>query len=122
PPLRLFLLPLLLLVSLSAPVAAQETVMTWARALDQPPEWYGSADAVRNADNLLAYQHPSGGWGKNIDMARPLDAAELRRVREESQSVETLIDNGATHRQLRFLARVHSAVPTPRLQAAFLRG
>lgn len=96
--------------------------MTWARALDQPPEWYGSAEAVRIADNLLAYQHPNGGWGKNIDMARPLDAAELRRVREESQSVETLIDNGATHRQLRFLARVHSAVPTPRLQGAFLRG
>lgn len=96
--------------------------VSWSDALSQPSAWYGSSEAVRIADNLLLYQHPNGGWGKNIDMARPLDDTARVRVRAESDTVETLIDNGATHTQLRYLARVHSAAPAPRFEAAFLRG
>ncbi|HEU4452561.1 MAG TPA: pectate lyase [Longimicrobium sp.] len=96
--------------------------VSWSQALSQPSAWYGTPEAIRIADNLLLYQHPNGGWGKNIDMARPLDDTARVRVRAESDSVETLIDNGATHTQLRYLARVHSAAPAPRFEEAFLRG
>jgi PelA/Pel-15E family pectate lyase len=101
-------------------LAAQD--VPWSQALSQPSDWYGTPEAVRIADNLLLYQHPNGGWGKNIDMARPLDDTARVRVRAESDTVETLIDNGATHSQLRYLARVHSAAPAPRFEQAFLRG
>jgi PelA/Pel-15E family pectate lyase len=102
--------------------AQDGATVSWNRALAQEPSWYGSAEAVRIADNLLLYQHPNGGWGKNVDMARALDTAERQRVREESRTVETLIDNGATHTQLRFLARVHAAAPEDRFGVAFLSG
>ena len=96
--------------------------VSWNEALSQPAAWYGTPEAIRIADNLLLYQHPNGGWGKNIDMARPLDDTARVRVRAESDTVETLIDNGATHTQLRYLALVHSAAPAPRFEQAFLRG
>jgi len=99
-----------------------EAPVSWARAMDQAPDWYGSSEAVRIADNLLLYQHPNGGWGKNIDMAQPLDEAGRARVRAESDTVETLIDNGATHTQVAYLARVYSATGQERFRAAFERG
>lgn len=34
----------------------------WKDCLDQPSEWYGSAEAIRIADNVLLYQTISGGW------------------------------------------------------------
>lgn len=102
--------------------AQEPATVSWSDALSQDTAWYRSAEAVRIADNLLLYQHSNGGWGKNVDMAAPLDAAGRERVRAESRTVETLIDNGATHTQLRYLAGVHAAVPEERFRNAFLRG
>ena len=114
-----------LMLGAASAAAAQEPAtggVTWNQAMDQDASWYGSPEAVRIAENLLLYQHPNGGWGKNIDMARPLDAAERQQVREASRTVETIIDNGATHTQLRYLARVNAAAPEARFQEAFVRG
>src|SRR5690606_40537183 len=55
-------------------------------------------------------------------MAQPLDEAGRARVRAESDTVETLIDNGATHTQVAYLARVYSATGQERFRAAFERG
>ena len=114
-----------LMLGAASAAAAQEPAtggVTWNQAMDQDASGYGSPEAVRIAENLLLYQHPNGGWGKNIDMARPLDAAERQQVREASRTVETIIDNGATHTQLRYLARVNAAAPEARFQEAFVRG
>jgi PelA/Pel-15E family pectate lyase len=105
-----------------APAQSGGGQVAWDEAMEQESAWYGSAEAVRIAENLLLYQHPNGGWGKNIDMARPLDGAERERVRVESRGVETIIDNGATHTQLRYLARVNATSPDERFREAFLRG
>jgi len=73
----IFLFPLIglqLFFSLCNPVDAQvdkETV-SWSEALSQDAAWYSSTEARRIADNLLIYQHPNGGWAKNIDMAKTL--------------------------------------------------
>ena len=96
--------------------------VSWNAVLEQEAGWYGSAEAVRVADNVLLYQHPNGGWGKNIDMAVQLDEAAKRRVRAESDTVETLIDNGATFTQMELLARVYEATRQQRFRDAFLRG
>src|SRR5688500_18177447 len=89
--------------------AAPAKVINWRDSLKQPAEWYSTDEAVRVADNVLLYQHDEGGWSKNIDMARVLSDAEragLLKLKSESGSN---IDNGATHTQLAYLARVYTA-------------
>jgi len=109
---------------LVAPAAAQTSPATisWNRALDQPPAWYASAEAVRIADNVLLYQHENGGWEKNIDMARVLADSDRARVGKTDSQGGTTIDNGATYTQVRYLARVYEATRHARFRDGMLRG
>ena len=103
----------------------QSTAATikWGDALDQKPEWYGSDEAVRIADNLLLYQSDTGGWPKNIDMAKVLTEGEKTSLlKQQRDAHESTIDNGATYSQLNFLARVFTAKKLMRHKEAFLRG
>lgn len=103
--------------------AAQSTV-TWKQALRQPADWYKSDDAIRIADNVLLYQHKNGGWDKNIDMAQSISETKRSKLLADQDKDGTTIDNGATHAQLTYLARVYSAT-TPgqeRFKEAFLKG
>jgi PelA/Pel-15E family pectate lyase len=106
-------------VAQDAPAPA---AVPWKQALRQKPDWYGSAEAVRIADNLLLYQHDNGGWPKNIDMAEPLDAKGRAKVEKARRDTESTIDNGATHTQLTYLARVYDATKSPKYRAAFEKG
>ncbi|MDQ6700533.1 MAG: pectate lyase, partial [Acidobacteriota bacterium] len=85
----------------------------WRDAMRQPHEWYGSAEAIRIAANLLRYQNENGGWDKNIDMSLPVTG------KPEGHST---IDNNATYTQMRFLARVYTATHRQPFAAAFERG
>jgi PelA/Pel-15E family pectate lyase len=90
----------------------------------QPATWYGSVEAVRIADNLLAYQRDIGGWDKNIDMAAPLTAekrAQLEREKRDPEAHST-VDNDATYTQMRYLARVYAATHEPQFAASFRKG
>lgn len=98
------------------------SAIEWRRVLHQPDGWYATDEAQRVADNVVAYQSPNGGWAKNVDMARGLSAAQLDEVRRRGQRAETTIDNGATHTQIRFLARVHAATGVDRYCEAARRG
>lgn len=95
--------------------------------LDKAADWYATQEARTIADNIVSYQTPAGGWGKNQDRAAP--------PRQPGQSFVTgddsqwafvgTIDNGATTTELRFLARVQSALPAPQgapYRAAFEKG
>ncbi len=59
-----------------AHVVAAQTVnapaIKWTDSLKQKPDWYGTTEAARIADNVLLYQRDTGGWPKNIDMAAVL--------------------------------------------------
>jgi PelA/Pel-15E family pectate lyase len=96
--------------------------IAWSRCLDQPAAWYASDDAVRIADLVRLYQRHTGGWAKNIDMARPLDASERAALEAAKKDSDSTIDNGATTTQLRFLALVYAATRHDRLREAFLQG
>lgn len=96
--------------------------VSWSRVLEQPLAWYGSPEAARLADDVVLYQRSSGGWPKNIDMARGLDDTELARVAAERTLADSTIDNGATFTQMRFLARVAEATGAPRFRESFGRG
>jgi PelA/Pel-15E family pectate lyase len=69
---------------------------------------------------VVLYQTDSGGWPKNVDMTQPPSAAFLAYDAMDERAAT--IDNGATHTQLRFLARVISAGATLEHRAAFERG
>jgi PelA/Pel-15E family pectate lyase len=94
---------------LPAGVVAGETVV-WRTALDQALDWYATPAAGALADHLLLYQFENGGWPKNREMSLP-PATEAARRGAPVPADEQMptIDNGATHRQLVFLARVVSA-------------
>ncbi|MBZ5617610.1 MAG: pectate lyase [Acidobacteriia bacterium] len=90
----------------------------------QPRPWYGSAEAVRIANQLLVYQHDNGGWEKNIDMAVPLGEKERGELvaRKKENLGHTTIDNDATYPQMRYLARVYTATRQEPFRAAFQKG
>ena len=96
--------------------------IAWNDAQNKPAEWYASAEALRIADNLLLYQRDSGGWPKNIDMAKPLDERDRADLLRSKKETDSTIDNGATFTQLSFLARVSSAQPYDRHRESFFKG
>ncbi|GGZ01812.1 pectate lyase [Pseudoduganella plicata] len=91
--------------------------------VDRPAVWYASADATTVADNIVSFQTPAGGWGKNVDRRgpprrrgehyAPVDDDPSGGVvsRADGWSYVGTIDNDATIAELRFLARVQAARP-----------
>lgn len=117
----------LLLATLAIPFTCIEAQQhsqgpNWRDILRQSAQWYGSEEAIRIADNVLLYQNENGGWGKNINMAPVLDDSAKAKVIEETKTVHTTIDNGATITQLNYLARVYQATHTERFKDSALRG
>jgi PelA/Pel-15E family pectate lyase len=55
-------------------------------------------------------------------MARSLTDDERKQIAANHDEAETIIDNGATHTQIRFLARVHAATGEPRFAEGSQRG
>jgi PelA/Pel-15E family pectate lyase len=98
------------------------TMASWNECLDQPVPWYGSSEAARIAGNVLLYQRNTGGWPKNIDMARVLSAGGRTAIAAEKGNTDSTIDNGATTTQIRFLARVYAAAGDDALRAGVMRG
>jgi PelA/Pel-15E family pectate lyase len=94
----------------------------WRDCLRQDSKWYGSPEAERIADNLLAFQLRSGAWEKNIEMARLLSASERATLIARTDDRESTIDNGATHQQLVYLARVFNSTKALRFKESFLKG
>lgn len=94
--------------------------------LDRDVAWYASADAQRIADNVVSFQTPAGGWGKNLDMSkgprqpgqrygpdnlsRFLTPDDFDNPKEPDWNYIGTIDNDATITQIEFLAKVISAL------------
>ncbi|SFV10991.1 pectate lyase [Pseudoduganella namucuonensis] len=87
--------------------------------LGRPAAWYGSPEARRVADNIVSFQTPAGGWGKNTDRTGPARQRGQHYIaidtvpgaagpRKEVWSFVGTIDNGATIAELRFLARAQA--------------
>jgi PelA/Pel-15E family pectate lyase len=106
----------------SAAVTSPAAPISWKESLKQKPEWYASDEAMRVSDNVLLYQRNTGGWPKNIDMARVLTEQEKAELIRQKQEVDSTIDNDATYTQLTFLARVYDAKKPEQYKDAFLKG
>ncbi len=95
----------------------------WKEILKQHSAWYATVEARVVAENVLLYQFASGGWPKNREMTLPpaAEAAGRNLAVPDDEQLAT-IDNGATHTQIRYLARVNTAQPDERYRAAMVRG
>jgi PelA/Pel-15E family pectate lyase len=112
------------LAAMSSALAAapQPRAVSWNQVLAQPAAWYGSADAMRIADNVRLYQRATGGWPKNIDMAAALSPEDAQAIARDRSKTDSTIDNNATTTQIQFLARVFVATREDRFRAAALSG
>jgi len=109
--------------------------------LDRPAAWYGEEDARRLADIIVSFQTPSGGWSKNLDFTQhrrapgehfaPDNGSRFLGVRDNDLPLDErwhyvgTFDNDATMTQLRYLAKVITAMKADSAapyRAAFLHG
>jgi PelA/Pel-15E family pectate lyase len=92
--------------------------------LDRDSAWYGGAEARAIADNVVSFQTPAGGWGKNQDRTGPVRApgqgytisigqtgAHAAQDGADGWSFVGTMDNDATIHELAFLARVQEQLP-----------
>ncbi len=96
--------------------------ISWGRCLAQKSEFYAGDEAIRIADNVLMHQRSTGGWAKGIDMARVLSDSDKARLRTRKNRQDSILDNGATHTQIRYLAKVYDATRLERFKRGFLNG
>jgi PelA/Pel-15E family pectate lyase len=81
---------------------------------NRPAAWYGTPEARHVADNIVSFQTPAGGWGKNVDRTGPVRQRGQHYVSfegKESWNFIGTIDNNATISELRFLSRVQAQTP-----------
>ena len=98
----------------------------FALRAEHPVEWWTSDDALHAAKNMLTYQLADGGWSKNIDMVskprapgdlydadnsnRFPDTADFDKPADPNWHYLATLDNDSTWMQIRFLARVTTAL------------
>ena len=121
------------------PIAASQS--TNYMPMDRDAGWYGSAEALRIADNIVSFQTPAGGWSKNQDRTRPPrlpgqrfandaetmnpDPRNFDAPRDRFWTFVGTFDNDATTGEMKFLARVIAQKPGPdgdKYRASFAKG
>lgn len=85
-------------------------------------DFFTTPEAARIGDNLLLYQQTTGGWPKNINMARELSDADRKKVAAAKTDVnESTIDNKATTTEMIYLARLYDATGAEKYKNAVIR-
>ncbi|MDB5209870.1 MAG: pectinesterase, partial [Sediminibacterium sp.] len=78
----------------------------------QPASTHQNAQTDSVAENMLVYQRAVGGWPKavneiKIDYNKKLTEAEKTVIRNDSMHIDATIDNAATMREIRYLAKAY---------------
>jgi len=127
---RSVIVTLAAIVTTCAGVAARDR--SWRDCLGENPDWYGSVEAQRIADNVLFYQSEIGGWYKNDNSVHPSGHAATEHLTEQqrqshrevlrSMKFPCTLDNGATHSEMRYLAAICKATGEARFREGFVKG
>lgn len=86
-------------------------------------EFFKTEQARLIGDQILDYQRVTGGWPKNIDMAKPMTHEErLQVLKDKSRRDDSTTDNDATNMQMTYLARLYQATKSKKYHEAFCQG
>lgn len=86
-------------------------------------EFYQTPEAIRIADNLLLYQHTTGGWPKNINFMAKLDEEDIKKALEQKDDInQSTIDNRATTTEIIYLSKLYQATNIEKYRKAALDG
>lgn len=90
---------------------------------DQPDAWFTSAEGKATLDVVLSYQNTNGGWNKayKLETPRPAPDGGMNEKARVKWNLSTF-DNGATHTELRILARAFRVTGESRYADAVRRG
>ena len=96
----------------------------WASfAKNAKDAFFTTAEAARIGDNLLFYQHATGGWPKNMQLQDPLTDSSRKRIGELKDGKRyATIDNKATTTEIVYLSRLYNATKDAKYRDAALRG
>ncbi len=85
--------------------------------------FFTTAEAARIGDNLLFYQHATGGWPKNMQLQNPLTDSSRKKISELKDGKRyATIDNKATTTEIVYLSRLYNATKDAKYRDAALRG
>lgn len=103
---------------------AKEPYKSWVKLVPSlNDKFFHTKEALRIADNVLLYQHNTGGWPKNIYMAAELTAEEVKNVIAQKKNInESTIDNSATTTEIIYLAKVYNATKIEKYKDAVIAG
>ena len=94
---------------------------TFAKNADD--DFMATSEAARVGDNLLFYQHETGGWPKNMRLQDPLTDNVRKKVDEMKKGKRyATIDNKGTTTEIIYLSRLYNATKDERYLDAVLRG
>jgi len=82
----------------------------------------GSRKDLQIAETILLYQRDNGGWPKNYDRDAKLSKEDKNRLFLEKDRRDTTFDNGATHSEMKLLAKAYKATGDDRYRRAFIEG
>ncbi len=86
-------------------------------------DFFATPEAARIGDNLLFYQHPSGGWPKNLQLHDELTDGMRKRIDGmKLKKRYATIDNKATTTEITYLARLYNATGQKKYLDAVVRG
>ena len=86
-------------------------------------DFFTTAEAARIGDNLLFYQHESGGWPKNMQLQDELTDDVRKRIgKMKLKERYATIDNKATTTEIEYLARLYNATGEKKYLDAVVRG
>ena len=83
---------------------------------------YKLDEITKIADNILLFQKTNGGWAKNYDMLAILTEEQRAAVEKSKEELNTTFDNGATHSQIDYLAKVYFVTKENKYKDACVRG
>jgi PelA/Pel-15E family pectate lyase len=105
------------------PVKSREVMaLLFIACLIIPLQVYPEKESAHTVENILLYQRDNGGWPKNFDRDRKLSESEAKKIHSQRNRKDATFDNGATHTEIRLLAKVFKSSGDERYKDAFLRG
>ncbi|MBT5910656.1 MAG: pectate lyase [Opitutae bacterium] len=78
--------------------------------------------AEKKAENILFHQRDNGGWPKNYNRDKELNKGARNILLSLKKRNDTTFDNGATHTEIRYLAKAYLKTKEQRYQKAVHKG